>query len=70
MSEHPLSIQVERTIYSIRGEKVMLDYNLPLLYRVETRALKQAVRRNGDRFPADFIFELSRMRPTCWYHKL
>jgi hypothetical protein len=51
MSEHPLSLQVERRIYLIRGEKVMLDYDLALLYGVETRALKQAVRRNGDRFP-------------------
>jgi hypothetical protein len=60
MSEHPLSLQVERRIYSIRCEKVMLDYDLALLYGVETRALKQAVRRNGDRFPADFMFELTR----------
>jgi hypothetical protein len=60
MSEHPLSLQVERRIYLIRGEKVMLDYDLALLYGVETRAPKQAVRRNGDRFPADFMFELTR----------
>ncbi len=58
MSEHPLSIQVERSIYLIRGAKVMRDYDLALLYGVETRALKQAVRRNTDRFPGDFMFEL------------
>jgi hypothetical protein len=59
MSEHPLALQVERSIYLIRGVKVMLDYDLASLYRVETRALKQAVRRNTERFPSDFMFELS-----------
>lgn len=59
MSEHPLALQVERSIYLIRGAKVMLDYDLALLYRVETRALKQAVRRNAGRFPQDFMFELT-----------
>ena len=43
----------------IRGEKVILDVHLAELYGVETRALKQAVRRNYKRFPADFMFELS-----------
>jgi hypothetical protein len=46
-------------IYFIRGEKVMLDYDLALLYNVETRALKQAVKRNIERFPNDFMFELT-----------
>ncbi len=59
MSEHPLALQVERSIYLIRGVKVMLDYDLASLYRVETRALKQAVRRNTERFPSDFMFELA-----------
>ena len=54
-----LLIQVERRILSIRGQNVMLDFDLAELYGVETRALKQAVRRNLDRFPADFMFELS-----------
>jgi hypothetical protein len=48
-----------RHIYSIRGEKVMLDLDLTQLYGVETRVLKQAVRRNVHRFPADFMMELS-----------
>jgi ORF6N domain len=43
----------------IRHEKILLDFHLAELYGVETRALKQAVRRNRDRFPADFMFELS-----------
>ena len=50
---------IQRKIYEIRGQKVMLDADLAELYEVETRALKQAVRRNSRRFPADFMFELS-----------
>lgn len=46
-------------IYLIREKKVMLDRDLAVLYQVETRALKQQVRRNIDRFPEDFMFELS-----------
>ena len=46
-------------ILFLRGEKVLLDADLALLYGVETRVLKQAVRRNIDRFPEDFLFELS-----------
>jgi len=56
-------IPVERVAQSIlvlREHRVMLDYDLAVLYGIETRALKQAVRRNRDRFPADFMFELSR----------
>lgn len=52
--------QVERRIYEIRGHKVMLDSELAVLYGVETRVLNQAVRRNLDRFPDDFMFELTR----------
>jgi hypothetical protein len=50
---------ISSLIYFIRGEKVMLDYDLAVLYEVETRALKQAVRRNIKRFPEDFMFILS-----------
>lgn len=46
-------------ILFLRGEKVLLDADLALLYGVETKVLKQAVRRNIDRFPKDFLFELS-----------
>src|SRR5207247_2546051 len=49
----------ERRIYLIRGARVMLDFHLAELYAVETRALKQAVRRNLDRFPDDFRFDLT-----------
>jgi hypothetical protein len=50
---------VERRIYSIRGQKVMLSPDLAELYEVETRALVQAVKRNMDRFPEDFMFQLT-----------
>lgn len=47
-------------IYMIRGEKVMLDMDLAALYGVETRVLKQAVKRNAERFPSDFMFQLTK----------
>lgn len=50
---------IQSKIYEIRGQRVMLDFDLATLYHVETKVLKQAVRRNIDRFPADFMFELS-----------
>jgi len=46
-------------VYLVRGERVIFDYNLALLYGVETRALKQAVRRNPERFPPDFMLILT-----------
>jgi hypothetical protein len=51
---------IERKIYLIRGCKVMLDSDLAELYQVPTKVLNQAVRRNLDRFPADFMFQLNR----------
>lgn len=48
-----------RKIYNIRNQKVLLDVDLALLYGIETRRLKEAVRRNIDRFPPDFMFELN-----------
>ena len=61
-SEQNLATPVERLdrlIYEIRGQKVMLDADLAEVYGVETRVLVQAVKRNSRRFPADFIFQLS-----------
>lgn len=52
--------RIETKILLLRGQKVMLDRDLAALYEVETRALNQAVKRNADRFPADFMFELTR----------
>ncbi len=51
--------RIEKSIYLIRGQKVMLDRNSAELYGVETRVLKHAVRRNADRFPEDFMFQLT-----------
>jgi hypothetical protein len=50
---------IEDKIYVVRGRRVMLDKDLADIYQVETRVLKQAVRRNRHRFPDDFMFELS-----------
>jgi hypothetical protein len=52
--------RIEKTIFLIRGQKVILDRDLAKLYGVETRVLNQAVRRNRDRFPDDFMFSLTR----------
>jgi hypothetical protein len=60
--ETPIIIQEEilaQQIYILRGKRVMFDYDLAQLYEIETRALKQQVRRNIERFPADFMFILS-----------
>ncbi len=51
---------IERKIYLIRGQKVILDRDPAEMYGVETRVLNQAVRRNIDRFPDDFMFSLTR----------
>ena len=51
---------IQNKIYEIRGQKVMLDFDLAELYATENRLLKRAVRRNMDRFPEDFMFELTK----------
>ena len=51
---------IENLIQVIRGKQVILDRDLARLYRVETRVLNQAVQRNIERFPADFMFQLSK----------
>jgi hypothetical protein len=55
---------IQNKIYEIRGQKVMLDYDLAELYETETKRLKEAVRRNIDRFPVDFMFEVTREEYT------
>ena len=60
--ETPNSIQKEnlaQRIFLLRGKKVMFDFDLTKLYDLETRVLKQQVRRNLERFPEDFVFILS-----------
>ncbi|MCL8008496.1 ORF6N domain-containing protein [Gelidibacter japonicus] len=53
--------EIENRIYEIRHQNVMLDFDLAEMYQIETRVLKQAVRRNLERFPKDFMFELTEM---------
>ncbi len=50
---------IQQKIFEIRGEKVMLDFDLAILYGVETKVLNQAVKRNQTRFPPDFMFQLT-----------
>jgi ORF6N domain-containing protein len=57
---------IESKIYLIRGRKVMLDSDLAELYQVPTKVLNQAVRRNLDRFPADFMFQLNEEELENW----
>ena len=52
---------IETKIWTIRGKRVMLDFDLATLYEVQTGALKRAVRRNAERFPDDFMFELNKI---------
>src|SRR5437899_11632777 len=51
---------IDRRIYLIRGQKVMLDADLAQLYQVQTKNLNLAVRRNAERFPSDFMFQLTK----------
>ena len=58
--------RIERSILLLRGQKVMLDRDLARLYEIETKVLKQAVRRNRKRFPGDFMFELTKEEFDNW----
>ncbi|WP_208103149.1 ORF6N domain-containing protein [Flavobacterium ichthyis] len=51
---------IQQQIIELRGQKVMLDFHLAESYEIETKVLKQAVQRNKDYFPIDFMFELSK----------
>ncbi len=51
---------IQSKIYELRGHRVLLDYDLAELYETETKVLNQAVKRNIERFPADFMFEITR----------
>ena len=57
---------IEQRIFIIRGQRVMLDRDLAELYGVQTKRLKEQVKRNLDRFPDDFMFELSKNELTNW----
>ena len=58
--------RIEKRILLVRGHKVHIDADLAALYGVETRALNQAVKRNAERFPPDFMFQLSRKELQNW----
>jgi hypothetical protein len=67
-----VSVPIEKItdkIYLIRGQKVILDRDLAELYEVETKQLKRAVRRNIDRFPRDFMFELTKSELESWRYQ-
>lgn len=51
---------IQNKIYEVRDQRVMLDFDLAKMYQTETRSLKQAVKRNINRFPSDFMFKLSK----------
>ena len=57
---------IQSKIYEIRGQKVMLDFDLAELYETETRILNQAVKRNIERFPEDFMFQLNESEFNNW----
>ncbi len=59
-AQQPVTVSIESLIYVIRDEQVMLDSDLAKLYGVETKALNQAVKRNIQRFPPDFMFQLTK----------
>ncbi|MBL7663612.1 MAG: ORF6N domain-containing protein [Bacteriovoracaceae bacterium] len=59
------SLKIEKMIYVIRGQKVMLDSDLAKLYGVVTKNLNKAVKRNIDRFPDDFMFQLNEQESEC-----
>ena len=61
-------ILIENKIYEVRSTKVMLDFDLEQLYGIETRTLKQAVRRNIERFPEDFMFMLTKEEANNLIH--
>ena len=62
----PETIDIQPLIRIIRGQHVMLDRDLAVLYRVETRVLNQAVKRNLERFPEDFMFQLTKEEFEIW----
>ena len=59
----PAAVALADRILTLRGQRVMIDADLAELYGVSTRGLNQAVKRNAARFPEDFMFRLTRMKP-------
>lgn len=57
-------ISIQNKVFTLRGQKIILDFDLSEMYQVPTKTLKQAVRRNMDRFPEDFMFEITNLEWT------
>ena len=70
MEQNLIKSEIESRIFTIRGKQVMLDRDLARLYNVQTRALNQAVKRNANRFPEQFMFQLSLKNSIIGSHKL
>jgi len=66
MKDLAMSQKIEGMIYFIRGQKVMLDHDLAVLYDVPTKVLIQAVKRNIKRFPSDCVFQLNKVELQNW----
>jgi hypothetical protein len=63
-----LLVTIQNKIYEVNGVKIMLDFDLAELYEVETRVLNQAIKRNIESFPEDFMFRLTRRRNGMKFH--
>jgi hypothetical protein len=59
-------LKIEQIIHTIRGQKVIIDSDLAMIYGVPTKALNQAVKRNAYRFPSDFAFQLTHKEATIF----
>src|SRR6266404_6339231 len=62
----PYTERLDSLIYELRGQRVILDIDLAIIYGVSTKALNQAVKRNKGQFPSDFMFQLSRKEMANW----
>ena len=62
--------RIERLIFLIRGQRVMLDRDLATLYGVPTKVLNQAIKRNKGRFPEDFMFQLTHLEAKSWWSEV
>ncbi len=65
-SDQPDIQIIQSKIYTVRGIKVMLDRNLAEMYHIKTEALNQAVKRNAERFPLDFMFQMTKDELKNW----
>ena len=73
MSKEELAIPQEvvmSKIYELRGQKVKLDRDLAELYDVKAIRLREQVKRNSEKFPEHFMFQLTKKKPTAWYRKM